>query len=369
MFYRLSWSGQLFAAIVLFTVSFFMEAIILHRYLASAWIAYPLAAALEISKVLTIVLYRIYHDRSRGAMAGHVALLTHLFRLGLIMLSVLATVMYLSAHLDRPLREEVRTADLAAAQELAQQRAQTIREGARLRYDEALQSLRQRYAEERQRRQREYRATIADLEQALRAEMDNTVNGQFKGPRYAELERRLSAEKAHYDEALQQLLDKESAEEQATILRLEQIAAHEWSSHREETDNRIAAIRTASYIGDERVENSSLVAFITLLREITGVELTVLGLTALFAVFISLLTELGIFVTFEYIASTRGVIFEEEARADVAIKRKKIELETELELHQMDDDAVRRKSANVLDSILARAEDLMPETAFGRSRV
>ena len=64
MFQKLSWSGQLLAGLVLLGVSFLVEALVLTAYYGSPLFGFAVAAGLEASKVLAIVLYRILREQA-----------------------------------------------------------------------------------------------------------------------------------------------------------------------------------------------------------------------------------------------------------------------------------------------------------------
>lgn len=134
-FFRLGWLIQLAVGVTLFTVSFLIENQVLQAFFAAPGIALTLAVALEAGKAMAIVWHRYmtYRDRlldeparlaRRGGPVAPVGaipeypadtrLISGGFRLGLVVLSMTCSVLFLGVQLDRPNLEAAKAEGLAA---------------------------------------------------------------------------------------------------------------------------------------------------------------------------------------------------------------------------------------------------------------
>jgi hypothetical protein len=197
-FFKWAWLFQLLVGVGLFGVSFFIENRILQAFFAGPALALALTLALEVGKAASIVWHRYLSTSAGGGYPKDTRLVSGSFRLALVLLSLICSLLYLGAQLDRPRLDRVRKAELAAIDA-------ELREGlARLESDrttrlDADQARRDReYSDAR----RDHQGQVDELEGLLRAEMDNVVNGVFRGPRYETLEQRLVAARAARDQAL-----------------------------------------------------------------------------------------------------------------------------------------------------------------------
>ncbi|MGH8479288.1 MAG: hypothetical protein ACREXK_06890 [Gammaproteobacteria bacterium] len=199
MFRKLSWAAQLAAGVALFGISFLLEGLVLAAFLGNAALAFTLTAALEVSKALTIVLYRFMKNQTVTAYPASTRALVLSFRAALFLLSAACSVMYLAEELDRPGLEGARAADLRRLDEEHNAGLARLREEHDSERRQALQGLEGRYREQAGAIAERYVPAIRDLEQARDREMGIAVKGQFAGPRYREIERRLGEEKAAYE--------------------------------------------------------------------------------------------------------------------------------------------------------------------------
>jgi hypothetical protein len=97
MFQKLSWAAQLAAGATLFGISFWLEGEVLTAFLGHTWLAFALTGALEASKALTIVLYRIMKTQLVSYPAA-VRSLVLSFRVALVLLSGACSIMYSGSH-------------------------------------------------------------------------------------------------------------------------------------------------------------------------------------------------------------------------------------------------------------------------------
>ncbi len=351
MFRKLSWAAQLAAGVALFAISFFLEGLVLAAFLGNAALAFSLTAALELSKALTIVLYRFMKNQTVVPYPASTRFLVLSFRAALFLLSAACSVMYLAEELDRPGLEDARAADL---RRLDAEHAAAL---ARLREEHdsgrsiALQSLEARYRARSAAVAERYLPAIRDLEVALNHEMGNTVKGAFAGPRYREIERRLLEEKAAYERERARLGFEEAHEQN----RLDDTLARRYAAAREQADaaygRRRDALAHADYVGDDRVENPLVDGFITVTNRVLGTGLHTLHFVFGFSLFLSLLIELGIWVAFENLTLAHLPIFMVEQEVAVSLGQKRAATEGDLRGFRMEEELMR-------DKVSARREDI-----------
>ena len=120
-FFKLAWAVQLLVGVALFGVSFYIENEILQAFFAAPVVALVLALSLETGKAASIVWHRYLAQGASEDYPPITRLVSAGFRGGLVMLSLLCSLLYLGVQLDRPNLDAVRDAELAAIDtELAQ---------------------------------------------------------------------------------------------------------------------------------------------------------------------------------------------------------------------------------------------------------
>lgn len=329
-FYRLSWHGQLAAGALLFAISFVLEQQVLARYLGSMLLGTVLAAGLEGSKVLTIVLHRFLSGQRETAYPPTVRYLALLFRTGLLVLSALCSVMYLGHRLDRPAMEQVRQADIERLQHEAASERKGLDKGEAADAARVEQAVSKSYSVLGRELEARYLPTIRSLEKALSAEMDRVVNGVFEGPRYRALDARLTQEKQAYDLRLTEL----TAREQGTISGAVRAVQSDYRKRRADLDRRthaaLAAVRTSDYSGDPRVEDRMVATFLRTVAAVLGDRFTPVQFVFVFSLFLSVILELGIWVSFENLTGARLPVLAAEHK--VSLRREQFRVETDGEL-------------------------------------
>lgn len=290
-FFRLSWLVQLTVGVTLFVISFLLEAQVLRAFFAAPLLGLALALALEAGKAGAVIWHRyLSHARNAdGAVPSYplgTRLVSGAFRFGLVGLSLLCSLLWLGAQLDRPNLAAMEAADEAA------RAARLGREEAALeaRQRAALERLTRDHADQRETHQRQ----VEQLEALLRAEMDNVRGGTFKGERYLELERRLQAAEARRDAALAELATRQA--EASARLEAEARTARATLHATAEAERRAAAARHAD---DERAQDPRIVALLRMLAEVFDWHLRAPLFVFLFALFLALLMELGIVLAFD----------------------------------------------------------------------
>ncbi len=340
-FYRLTWGAQFAAGAVLFVISFLIEAHVLAQYLGGQALALGMAGALELSKALSIVLYRYMLSQDAVHYPRDVRLWLKLFRAALLGLSIVCSIMFLAERLDRPNLEPVRAADIERLEQDYSKRLARLQ----TQYGEQLDRTEQEVAA-RYRRLSEHSAThhqpaIEELEALLTQEMDYVVNGVFLGPRYKEIERRLGAEKARLVQRLSELEASEQSERARALSSLADRRERALAELARENQARLAAARGSDYRGDARVENPLLSGVLSVHNTVFGTAVDPLQFVFFFSIFLSVVIELGIVVIFEHITLSYSPLFQAEHMASLEVNERRIHAESNLRGAKLDDEAIR----------------------------
>jgi hypothetical protein len=206
---------------------------------------------------------------------------------------VLCSVLYLAEHLDRPNLQAVRGADLHAVESRLAEDLERLAADRRARLAAEQARRESEYADAR----RDHQGQVEALEALLRAEMDRVVGGVFKGPRYQELAARLAAAQTARDAALRSLAERHAREGADLNPAREYERARAEVLERAEAQRR--AVREASYDGDDRTHDPRVVTLIRLAAAVFGRSLSAPEFVFGFALFLSLLIELGILLAFD----------------------------------------------------------------------
>ncbi len=367
MFQKLSWSGQLLAGLVLFGVSFLIEALVLTAYFGNPLFGFAVAGGLEASKVLAIVLYRILREQTIVAYPRSVRGSALAFRTALFGLSAACSVMFLAEQLDRPNLGSVRDSDLAGVTAAYETDLALARERHRQRADQVRSDLAARDASGREALDERFRPLVDDLEQRLEREMDNVVGGIFKGPRYREIADRLEIEKTAYAAAVSELDQRFQRERNRLVHRLHGDLDAELQELIQVRDQRLAAVRSDNYAGDYRAEHPLARAFVGVLAAVFEQEPSTLQFVFFFSLFLSLTMELGIIVAFEHITLARLPVFTAEHRLGVSLREQEVRTDAELRSFEMDDELSRAKLKRKRESIeeVLRGDDKLAKDDRG----
>jgi hypothetical protein len=355
--YPVTWALLLILGLLLFAVAAVLEGQVLYAYLDSLWLALGLAVALEGLKVLVIVMHRFLHSQQtvryphtvRGVVLG--------FRWMLLGLSAACSLMYLAGHLDRPALEQVRGADLASAQARFQADTERERADAAARRTDALAALDAQDLREREAIAARYLPAIAALEQQLDAEMDNEVGGVFIGKRYRAIEQRLADEKAAFERARTEHDANVAARRAELLAALDGAEAAQTAARTERRDRELAAIRASGYEGDSRVEHALARAFVNTLDAVFPEPPTVLQFTFFLALFLSVTMELGIWVSFELLTTSRLPVLEAWHRAALVADSKAAETASALHGFALDGELVKARVRRKREAIEAGLRD------------
>jgi hypothetical protein len=230
---------------------------------------------------------------SVSAYPGSVRLTSWLFRLGLVLLSLICSQLFLNERLDRPQLEQVKAVETADIQKRLKDDLERLDEQHRSQKETMIDRHQTEYTDLKTANDQ----SIAKLEALLLAEMDNVVGGVFKGPRYKELQQRLSDEKAAWQTALEKL-------QQRQALEMKQLAS-DFRHLREKVisaaDNKQRQIVSEDFSTDERVNDPYIVAFLKVTDSLFTATLEPLQFVFLFSLLMSFLMEAGIVLAFSTI--------------------------------------------------------------------
>lgn len=324
----------------------------IQTFLATPALALVLTLALETGKALSIIWHRymtIYADKQTYPLITR--MMSNLFRTGLVVLSLLCSLLFLGNHLDRPQLEAVRSAELQTIQirqdktlkQLQQKEAQHVSQ------------LKQRQAQEYADLNQQHQSRIDVLQANLNKEMNNVVSGVFKGKRYLEFERLLENEKAQLATALASLSQRHL---QQTIT-LTQTVQHKMAQQRRDVqakaEQQKAFIIANDYATDERVNDAHIVSFLKLTQAVFKLNVLPLQFVFGFSILLSLLMEIGIFIAFDTITITLFPAHKKKRRSpidkdldDIGINMAR-EADSDHQFHHSEIDGVAKRTKRTVE--------------------
>lgn len=141
---------------------------------------------------------------------------------------------------------------------------------------------------------RRHENKTAQLEALLLQEMDNTVRGIFKGPRYAEFERRLTREK----ESAERLLSALRKQHRTQLDRLDKQEAAALRAMQDKSAATLRKISEEEYTNYAPAQEQRIVSLLHVFRAVSGHTLQPLQFVFFFSILISILMETGIILAF-----------------------------------------------------------------------
>jgi len=350
-FFRLGWIVQLLVGVALFSVSFFIENAVLQAFFAAPLLALALAAALELGKAAAIVWHRYLSLSTGGGYPWATRFFSTLFRFGLLVMSVVCSLLYFGVQLDRPNLEAVRSSELATVDRELQERLRRLDAEQEDRGESDETRRRTQYTDTRQ----VYQRQVDELETLLRAEMDNVVGGVFKGPRYTELQDRLTEARAARDTALSSLSAHQSREAAEQSSRL----SREYTDLRRaliaEAEARSAAVRAATYDTDDRVNDPLVVALMRMSADVIDHQVTPPQFVFIFSLFISLLMEIGTLLAFDTVTLILIPVLEARHREQMINEALQAEICGKAKRHRAAMERVHKNAERAFEQATAEA--------------
>lgn len=345
-FYYVCWFVEVLVGLGLFTISFLLQNEVLQSFMSSAVLALLLAVVFEAAKVAAIVWHRYFISLDLAAYPDSIRITSFSFRLGLLVLSMLCSVIYLSSHLDRPYLKQVQSEEIGRQESFARQRIEALRTEQELRRADLL--ARQKAELDAKRTSSQQRTLL--LEQNLKDEMDNVVNGVFQGPRYQEINKLLDQAYARDLQETAELKSQQFREQQE----LNRILSQQKQSLENEIRQQAAADRqailTSDFANDARVNHPMVQAFLKVAESVFEWRLKPLQFVCMFSVLTSVLIELGILLSFDTVTlSIHSLMVKQQTceidkeilKADVHARKTEDEIKHEADIDMIKKTAVR----------------------------
>lgn len=328
---------QLLVGGTLFLISFWIEVEAFSKLLSIFWAALFLALALEIGKAISIFYHRyLVISSPMLPYPTSVRIVSYGFRLGLICLSFLSTLIILSYSLYN-------------VQEQIDKQKQMVNSQYDKRLNHYSSSQEKQYEDFTQQQQREYQRARKEVEffkQKRLKEMHNKVNGTFKGPLFKEFDTRyqqalseLKIIEANQSLALQEFTQQQSQAYQTQLKHLQL-----------ERDKAIQQLVLQLDTTRKDAHNPMLVSLITLLqKQFPEYAPSLPGFILFLALFIALLMELGIILSFENVALALTPYIQQRVLHQIERETLKADFE-----HAQETDAIHHE--NDLDTLRRKAE-------------
>ncbi len=354
-FFKASWLIQLIVGISLFTVSFLIEKQILEAFITTSSLALLLAAALESGKAVAIIWHRYMSDQSTHLYPLSVRLASNTFRIGLLGLSMVCSLLFLSNNLDRPNLDTTKKADISQIEVKLNQKLTRLDQ----QKQERLILFKNNLDEEYQRLKKGFDRRIDALQKERRTEMNNVVNGTFKGPRYAEIETRLNRAIQQADSTLTSLIRKNKK----AYLAKQQELLKEFDDKREQAfekaDDTQTQIQGSDFANDERANDPRIVSFLKVLQSIFGVVVFPLQFVFIFSLLISLLMEIGILLSFNTITLSILPALKASHKADLSRDILKTKIDQEAKEDEIRHEEAINKIRNTANNVMDKANEYM----------
>lgn len=289
-FFTGSWTAQVIVGFGLFFCSFFIEYSVLVHFVTPSAMALMLAVTLEGGKITAIIWHYYLNWQEDEIYPLTVKITSLLFRLGLVSLSLICSMLFFTAQLDRPHLQAVRQERLAAVNSEITQHENTARQRLAAKRTDLLAEQKRELAD----LSSSYDTRIHKLESLLLGEMDNVVNGVFKGQRYLEFEKRLNREKQDRTQATAQMRKRHRQELEAVDTGADTLLA-EIRHNAELSRNRVQMDDFSDY---GPAHDKRIVALLKTVESITGFVASPLQFVFFFSILMALLMEAGIILSF-----------------------------------------------------------------------
>jgi hypothetical protein len=348
---------QLLLGIGLFSVSFAIENQVMQVFLSTPLLALCVALTLEVGKAAAIVWHRYLVMQTTDVYPLATRLASAVFRGGLVVLSLICSLIFLSGNLDRPYLDAVRSEELLALQR------QLDAELARLdtQRNERLQALGQRHNREYNDTRDRYQGRIDQLQAELRKEMDNVIDGVFKGPRYLEFERLAENEKAKMASELTAMSSRQLQETN----RLNEALKSELGAARQALIERTDAVRgqiiNNDYLHDDRVHDPRIVAVLKVMESAVALDIDPQQFVFGFSIMLSLLIEVGILLAFDTVTVTMLPALRVQHETDVETEILKSRIAAASEQEGLKHESEIERVAKRADRTMRKAQSILNE--------
>jgi len=295
------WIFLIMIGIGAFLISLFLEFLVILSVTANYHFALVLTLVLECSKVLAIIFHRLVSDNKGYSIPDSVILLYNSFKLGLVVLSVICSIAIISQSVDQPNIDKIKTDDKKLVEDSYNEKLTLVQSQRQLRLDKITSEIKQKYLSRYQELDALFLPKIKETEKLRDNEFKNLVNGVRKGPFWYEYDRQLQDMKDEYTTKKDKLISTENTELNDHITSIETEFQKKIDDAIKEKDTAMTTIYTNDYKSDERVRNRIIVSFLRTLERGLGLKIEYLTFALVLSLLISVLLELSIYITFNYI--------------------------------------------------------------------
>lgn len=286
--------------LVAFAVSFIFELIMLFSFTANLFLSVALTMVLECSKLLLTIFHRFVEDK-KYKISDSVRTMSFLFRFGLVFISVLCSLAYFAASLDRPNLEQVKTDDKSRVAKSFDEKLAMLNSQRQKRLDTIRNEIREKYTTRNQELDALYLPKISELEGLRKNEFDRVINGVRKGAYWSEYDRQLQELKSEYKSEKDLRRASEDTEMNQYIPGIEAEFQKKIDTAISNKESALTEISTNNYELDDRAKNQKIVSLLTTLDKGMGINISYLAFAILLSILTSLLLELAIYLAFSYI--------------------------------------------------------------------
>lgn len=289
-FFNGSWIAQIVVGLGLFACSFFIEYNVLTYFVSPPSLAFFLAITLEGGKITAIIWHYYLSWQASGIYPSSIRIFSFVFRAGLFCLSLLCSMLFLTSHLDRPNLEKVKAEKVTLINHQIEQEVVLLQKQSAIQRADQLEH----QEKETEALASRYDERINTLEGLLLNEMDNVVNGIFKGKRHDEFERQVDKEKDKRNKSLS-LLQQRHREQLREISRAEAVQLDRLQQKGAGLRENLAGkdLDNIDIVHDKRI-----VALLKTIESIFDYSMFPLQFVFYFSILISLLMEIGIMLSF-----------------------------------------------------------------------
>jgi len=331
---RFLWSVYIIIGLGAFAISFLLEAYVFLDITSRLYFAFAATAVFESAKVMTIIMHRFLDDRKAQPIPGAVKVLTHVFKISLVVLSLFCSVSMLSGYLEGPKRETTRQNDLEMTSRLFEKKRAVLKEKYENQTRAALDRIENKFRRRHQHLKAYYEPRIQKVETLRDNEFKNVVGGVRKGPNWIEHARQTKALKKDYYDSLKAHHAEETEEMENRRQSLETFLNNELQALSGNYQKRMTAIAADVYEKDVRVLNTMVSAVLKTFKNGFGLEISYLKFVIVFSVMISFLLESTIYIVFNYLVITHHSIFALQHDLNIGRKAAKEKVSPQFELEK-----------------------------------
>jgi uncharacterized membrane protein YciS (DUF1049 family) len=319
---------------------------VLIHFVTPTAMALFLAVTLEGGKVTAIIWHYYLGYLAAEAYPATIQLTSLTFRLGLVILSLLCSMLFFTASLDRPNLSAVRTQRISSINRQMEKELHSAQQ----RYEHQKNSLALQQQAESTLLRQQYDGRINRLESLLLEEMNHVVNGIFKGRRYREFQEQLEKEKNSRHRNLSELRIQHRQQSE----QLEISFTSQRKSIMEQAKKLRNTVETDDLTTDEQVHDKRIIALIKTMEAIFHWKILPLQFVFSFSILISMLMEAGIMLSFATITVAIAPVL--HARHLSALEKETLRVRTR---GASDQDAMRHEAA--MDRVQSANERIMKD--------